>query len=417
MRKVFKKLHLWLSVPFGLIITITCLTGAILVFESDIMEVTRRDMYQVKEVGAHALPMDSIVKSATLYLPDSVQITGVTISGNPKRAYQFSVSQPRRASLYVDQYTGEVQGMNIRSPFFLFIFKLHRWLLDSMKPDGGIFWGKMIVGISTLCFVFILISGLIIWIPKTMKVLKNRLSVTASKGIRRFWYDMHVSVGFYALLMLLALSLTGLTWSFQWYRAGFYKVFGAEITAPAPPAQNNNEPQKASTERSGEGSEGEKKRERSVEANASSSAAEMSGRNRSERTGISTYAAWDRVQRELEQTNPGFSKISISKNKANVSYSGWGNQRASDSYEFNPRNGEIKEYKAYKDNEKGSKLRGWIYTVHVGSWGSWFSKILTCLASLIGASLPITGYYLWIKRLYGKKRRETERSISKYANK
>ena len=35
-RKLFKKLHLWLSLPFGLIIMTTCLTGALLVFEKEI---------------------------------------------------------------------------------------------------------------------------------------------------------------------------------------------------------------------------------------------------------------------------------------------------------------------------------------------------------------------------------------------
>ncbi|MGL4909307.1 MAG: PepSY domain-containing protein, partial [Bacteroidales bacterium] len=39
---------------------------------------------------------------------------------------------------------------------------------------------------------------------------------------------------------------------------------------------------------------------------------------------------------------------------------------------------------------------------HVGSWGGWFSKLLTVIAALIGASLPITGYYFWIKRLKQK---------------
>ena len=33
MKKTFRKIHLWLSVPFGLIISIICLTGAALVFE------------------------------------------------------------------------------------------------------------------------------------------------------------------------------------------------------------------------------------------------------------------------------------------------------------------------------------------------------------------------------------------------
>ena len=36
MRKLFSKLHLWLSVPVGIFITVICLSGAALVFEQEI---------------------------------------------------------------------------------------------------------------------------------------------------------------------------------------------------------------------------------------------------------------------------------------------------------------------------------------------------------------------------------------------
>ena len=38
MKKAFRKIHLWLSVPFGLIITVICFSGAALVFEDEVME-------------------------------------------------------------------------------------------------------------------------------------------------------------------------------------------------------------------------------------------------------------------------------------------------------------------------------------------------------------------------------------------
>lgn len=36
MRKAFAKIHLWFSIPFGIIISVICLSGAALVFEQDI---------------------------------------------------------------------------------------------------------------------------------------------------------------------------------------------------------------------------------------------------------------------------------------------------------------------------------------------------------------------------------------------
>ena len=50
MRKLFAKIHLWLSIPFGIIIAIVCLTGAILVFETEIQELCHPSHYFVKEV-------------------------------------------------------------------------------------------------------------------------------------------------------------------------------------------------------------------------------------------------------------------------------------------------------------------------------------------------------------------------------
>ena len=174
MKKIFSKIHLWLSVPFGLLITLICFSGAMLVFETEVMELCRRDLYYVEKAGPAPLPMSRLAEKVAATLPDSVSVTGITASSNPERAWQVNLSKPRRASVYVDQYTGEVKGRYERAPFFMTMFRLHRWLLDSMKPDGSIFWGKMIVGTATLMLVFVLLSGVVIWWPRTKKALKNR---------------------------------------------------------------------------------------------------------------------------------------------------------------------------------------------------------------------------------------------------
>ena len=215
MKKVFRKIHLWLSVPFGLLITLICFSGAMLVFETEVMELCHRDLYYVEKVGPAPLPMGKVAEKVAATLPDSVSVTGVTASSAPERAWQVNLSKPRRASVYVDQYTGEIKGKYERAPFFTTMFRLHRWLLDSMKPDGGIFWGKMIVGTATLMFVFVLISGIVIWWPRTKKALKNSLKIVSGKGWRRFCYDLHVAGGMYTLVLLLVMALTGLSWSFS----------------------------------------------------------------------------------------------------------------------------------------------------------------------------------------------------------
>ena len=345
MKKIFRTLHLWLSVPFGLLVSLICFSGAMLVFENEITEWSRPDLYQVKEIKAEPLPVEMLLERVAETLPDSVSVAGVSIPSEKGRTWQVNLSKPRRASVYIDPYTGEVKGKYERPAFFLTMFKLHRWLLDSMKPDGGIFLGKMIVGVSTLMFVLILLTGIIIWWPRTLQAMKN------------------------ALLFLLVMSLTGLTWSFAWYRTGFYKIFGVETR-----------------QGSGHAAHGQEKK----------------GKEKSQ----APYAHWEQVYRQLKNENPDCRQITISRGTANVSFDRLGNQRASDRYEFDPRSGEITNVSLYQNAEPSGKIRGWIYSVHVGSWGGMFTKILAFAAALIGACLPLTGYYLWIRRKIGQRKRK-----------
>lgn len=397
MKKIFRKIHLWLSVPFGLIITLVCFSGAMLVFENEANEWFRRDLYYVETVKGSPLPMDKLLEKVATTLPDSVAVTGVSISSDPGRAYQVSLSKPRRASLYVDQYTGEVKGKSERSGFFMFMFRMHRWLLDSMNPGNeGIFWGKMIVGVSTLLLVFVLISGIVIWWPRTRKALKNSLKITATKGWRRFWYDLHVAGGMYALIFLLAMALTGLTWSFPWYRTAFYKVFGVEVQQRA--AQGHEQKSDAQKRDTKLAAHREKKREgNDVRKGERSRRPEN---NHSDMYSVtSPFVYWQEIYDKLRRQNPEYKQISISSGTASVSFNRFGNQRASDRYSFNTDNGEFTETSLYQHQDKSGKIRGWIYSVHVGNWGGMFTRILTFIAALLGAALPLTGYYLWIKRL------------------
>ena len=163
--------------------------------------------------------------------------------------------------------------------------------------------------------------------------------IKTKSGWHRFFYDLHVSGGFYATLLLLALALTGLTWSFGWYRDAFYTIFGVETTqpqahAPAPSDSKGKSKEKGSHER---------------------------GRNK----------------------------------HAETDYTQWA---------FDTANGKIKEVQLYEDLPKSGKIRGWIYSVHAGTWGGLTTKILSCLVSLLGAVFAITGYYFWIKKKLRKKK-------------
>ena len=142
--KLIKKLHLWLSVPFGIFITLVCFSGSMLVFEQEITRALRADVYYTGETASsQSLGLGKLMETVQSTLPDSVSVTGVTVFSDPSRTYQVNLSKPARSAVYINQYTGMVTGSNERIAFFDTMFKLHRWLLDSANPHGnGVKIGK-----------------------------------------------------------------------------------------------------------------------------------------------------------------------------------------------------------------------------------------------------------------------------------
>ncbi|MDR3327952.1 MAG: PepSY domain-containing protein [Prevotellaceae bacterium] len=429
MKKLFRKIHLWLSIPFGLIIAATCFSGAMLVFETEITEWSHPARYFVEEVQEKPLPVGRLVKSVNAQLPDSLTVAGVQIPNNPKRNYRMSLAgQNRMAAVYVDPYTGDIRDLQLgtQKNFFTVMRRLHRWLLDDFKRDGGFSLGKTVVGISTLLFVFVLIAGIIVWMPRSKKTLFIRLKIRTKYGLKRFWHDLHVAGGIYAVVLLLAMALTGLTWSFNWYRDGFYRVFGAEPPlmgqhggTPAPQAVADSTTVIGSTINS-EGKGGHPEYIGENQRESRGNRPENAGENRREGRGNRgenhegrgregngygngvNYRQWQTVIDQLKMQYPKCKSITVQDGKASVSLSEYGNSRASDSYVFDSQSGDITETKYYKNTDKSGKLRGWIYAVHVGSWGGTVTRILSFLAALLGTTIPLTGYYMWIKRLRKK---------------
>lgn len=384
MKKLFTKIHLWLSIPFGIIIAIVCISGAILVFEKEMLELAYPSRYFVKEVKAQPLSPDALMDSARRQIPDSIKINGLRITSDPKKTYQV-ILPGKRAAAFIDPYTGEVTGIDDGQGFFMQMERLHRWLLDQYKRDGSFALGKAIVGYATLVLIIIIISGIVIWFPRNKKMLKARLKIKTKRGWFPFFYDLHVAGGFYATLLLLVLSLTGLTWSFGWYRNAFYNVFGVSTNqtqthSPTPATQKTASEGKGSSSPSGT-SERRGKPEKKTD-----------------------YTQWAEVLTDLQNRYTDFNSITIQDGSATVSTAKYGNTRGSDRYTFNSSTGEITEVQLYKDLPKSGKIRGWIYAVHVGSWGGLTTRILSCIVSLLGGIFAITGYYFWIRKKMRKRK-------------
>ena len=389
MKKIFAKIHLWLSLPLGIVLTVVCLSGAVLVFEGEITRALHPELYRVAApADARPLRPSQLADRIGGQMPDSLHLVSLQLSARSDEPCMAAFRETGRKQLSVDPYTGNVNGWTESPAFFGTVRKLHRWLLDPPPSKGEKSVGKAIVGVSTLALVLILVSGLILWIPRSRKALRNRLKVSYSDG-RRFWHDCHVSLGFYATLLLLVMALTGLTWSFGWYRTAAYVLFGGTpqtAVAEEAPARKTDSGNRQSRERSGGRNAGR----------------EHGGTQTETEARPFDYAVWDAVLGELTAHCTAYKTIVLTQTEAQVARQSA--MRRIDRATFDPRSGRLAEIARYEDTPRQQRLRGWFYAFHTGTWGGIWTKILYFLAALVGASLPLTGYWLWWRRCMSKRK-------------
>lgn len=366
MRKILKKIHLYLSLPIGLLISLICFTGAIMVFDSEIDELFHSERFHVKGdyQSQQKLPIDSLVTEINSQL-DTNTVKSITVYSSENRTSIVDLKKGR-ISAYVNPYTGKIIYQEAYNDSFYFkVLSLHRWLLG--KPSGT---GRDIIRISTIVLLVLSISGLILWIPRNRNRLKNSFKITLKKSFTRFNYDLHVVGGMYVFIFMLLLSITGLAISYPSVKKSLEKVFV-----------------NAKTEE--------------VKENTKEEAKEKTEILSSEAKTINPM----QVSLGLLKTQyPSFEYITLEPSKALVHLREAPNERANELVLLNKSNGQINKITAYGETNPVVRFNGWLYSLHVGSYWGVFSKILTFLASIIGGLLPITGYYMYFKKLIGKRK-------------
>ena len=164
MKRFFRKIHLWISVPAGLIISITCLTGAILVFEKEILALAHPHLYRCEVPEGSAMmsgeEIAKVLNAPGVVVPGAdgtrTEVANVRLPDRKNGYAMVTFKGGGRKALSVNPYTGEINGWVERSGFFTAVRQLHRWLMDIPAAKGEKTVGKTIVGISTLLMVVIL---------------------------------------------------------------------------------------------------------------------------------------------------------------------------------------------------------------------------------------------------------------------
>lgn len=357
MRKFWKWLHLWLSIPAGILVIVLCLSGAVLVFQQELQRLLNPGFYYVKAERASALPLDSLVKAA-LRETESLnkRMTSFTVYADKGRTWDVGVAGQKGAFLTLDPYTGEVAGVEAPGrEFFTEVRGLHRWL---MLGGEGRVAGRLIIGVSTLFFLVILVSGVVLAFPKRKAQWRQFLAV---KRGRAWWYTSHRALGWYCLVFLFLMAATGPMWSFGWYRTGVAKLFGVEMSA-----------------RNGKGG-GQK------------DVAALGGKE---------IMMWQAALASIREEVPDYISVSFRGNSATVKTPRH-HVRGSDTYYFD-REGKISRMELYEDLPSSRKVMGYAFLLHTGTWGGWFVKLLYFLACAGGVYLAVSGYWLYCKRTFHK---------------
>jgi uncharacterized iron-regulated membrane protein len=227
--------------------------------------------------------------------------------------------------------------------------------------------GKLVVGVCTLLFLVILLTGIILWWPKNKQILKQRLKLKSDAGFKRLNHDYHVVLGFYSAIFLLVFAFTGLAWSFEWFNKGIYTITGTSMERPKP-----------------------------VKSSSTDSAAV-----------IPAEVALQTVVKKIN--NAVYYNLTIPKDSSetfavNLLPANATHESASDTYFVDAYSGTLAGMQLYKDRNAGQRTRAIFKPVHVASIYGVPSKIIGLLACLLGTFFPASGYIMWWNRTRKKKK-------------
>jgi uncharacterized iron-regulated membrane protein len=368
-KKINAWLHLWLGLASGIIVVILSITGCILVFEQEIRQLTSPWLH-VEQKGTDFLPPSKLHESVSKALPEKT-VKSVWYHGVGRTAH---VTLNSDSIVYVNPYTAEVVAMVDHEDFFHFIEEghFHLWMPEEI--------GEIFVGWGTFIFFLLLISGVILWWPKkwNKKGIEQSFKVRWKAKFKRVNYDLHNVLGFYSLTIALLFAFTGLIMSFSWFNTGVFWLTGGE-----------NKP-----------------RIQSVSDTTFTGQTKMLEQ---------VDKAWLMGRHEIGEFNKDEIIVSFPKEASSTIYvcTDMKNGIWRDIYldQFT-----LKQLPASQSKIRDADLATWLrrsnFSLHVGAIGGLTTKILFFLASLICASLPITGFYIW----WGKKKKSAKGTKPKNPN-
>ncbi|MHA4843925.1 PepSY-associated TM helix domain-containing protein [Flavitalea antarctica] len=366
-----RKLHLVLGLGSGLIIVILGVTGCLLAFELEIRSLTEPFRKVEKQAGPVLPP--SALKSIANGKLSSGQALGVEYPGPGKAAIASWYDSSHYELVYLDPYSGKVlKHKNMNEDFFRIVLNGHYYL---WLPEHI---GQPIAASATLVFLVMMISGLILWWPKNTGARKQRFSIKWNGKWRRRNYDLHNVLGFYMTWVAIFLAITGLVFGFQWFARSVYWVSsgGETMVDHAHPVSDITKP--------------------------------------AAYTNMADHL-WNNHRAELkdnESISVFFASLPTDPLEVIINHKP-GTYYMNDYYHYDQYTGDelpaVGSYAGkFSEAAVADKIVRMNYDLHVGAILGLPGKLLAFFASLIAASLPVTGFLIWRGR--NKKRSLAARS-------
>jgi uncharacterized iron-regulated membrane protein len=370
LKKAIYNTHLILGLISGVIVFIVAITGCFYAFKAEIQEISQPYRDVPVQQSAFLSP-SNLIDRARDKVPGRNLRTIIYGEQNDAVEVVFYESKPLfYKGVFMNPYSGEVLKVkNYKQDFFYIVFLGHfqLWLPRSI--------GKPIVSTAVLIFVVLLITGIVLWWPKKREERKRFLIQWKAPWKRRI-FDMHSVLGFYAHILLLIIALTGLVWGFQWFAEAIYSTTGGkkELSFTVPKSDTTGTAKSESVE------------------------------------------PVDYVWQQMNTEYPEAEEIAIYMPGADYAVFAYANPdkgtKWKSEYRYFDKHTleEIEVKTIWGKNDEATvadKIRRMNYDIHTGAIGGLPGKILAFLASLVAASLPVTGFLLWWKKRKEKKKMES----------
>lgn len=200
--------HSWLALPIWFFVLIVCFTGMLAVVSQEIVWLANPDVRATKPSDdAERLSFQQVLDALHKAEPD-MAVRSLSQPDGSHFALNAGVTLPdgTAPTLYVNPYTGAIQGKSPDFNFEAFTRALHGWWL--VPFTNGYSWGWYLVSILGLPMLASLVTGLVVY-KKFWRGFFKPLRL--GHGPRIFWGDVHRLAGVWSIWFIAVISITG-TW-------------------------------------------------------------------------------------------------------------------------------------------------------------------------------------------------------------